>query len=90
MRYTSLKVCAITIGDEDGWWLTFEILGSTEKGRKNGCSMPSVCAIFLANGIEDKKKKDVFLTVIKPQTYKLLTSLVAPAKPGEKDYTQLV
>ena len=42
---------------------------------------------FSANGIEDDKKKDVFLTVILPQTYKLLMSLVAPAKPGEKDYT---
>ena len=28
--------------------------------------------------------------VIRPQTYKLLKSLVAPAKPGEKDYTHLV
>ena len=26
----------------------------------------------------------------RPQAYKLLTSLVTPAKPGEKDYTQLV
>ena len=43
-----------------------------------------------ANGIADDKKKDVFLTVIGPQTYKLLKSLVAPAKPGEKNYTQLV
>ena len=41
-----------------------------------------------ANGIEDEKKKDVFLTVIRLQTYKLLKSLVAPAKPGEKDYTE--
>ena len=40
-----------------------------------------------ANGIEDEKKKDVFLTVIRLQIYKLLKSLVAPAKPGEKDYT---
>ena len=40
-----------------------------------------------ANGIADDKKKDVFLTAIGPQTYKLLKSLVAPAKPGEKNYT---
>ena len=43
-----------------------------------------------ANSIEDEKKKDIFLTVIRPQAYKLLTSLVTPAKPGKKDYTQLV
>lgn len=43
-----------------------------------------------ANGIKDAKKKDVFLAVIGPPTYKLLKSLVAPAKPGEKEYEQLV
>ena len=41
------------------------------------------------NGIEDVKK-DVFLAVIGPPTYKLLKRLVAPAKPGEKEYNQLV
>ena len=45
---------------------------------------------FSANGIEDEKKKDIFLAVIGPQTYKLLKSLVTPAKPGEKEYNQLV
>ena len=43
-----------------------------------------------ANAIADEKKKDVFLSVIGPQTYKLLKSLVAPAKPGEKEYNRLV
>ena len=41
-----------------------------------------------ANSMEDDQKKDVFFIVITPQTYKLLKSLVAPDKPGEKDYTQ--
>jgi len=45
---------------------------------------------LLANGIEDEKKKDIFLAVIGLQTYKLLKSLVASAKPGEKEYNQLV
>ena len=43
-----------------------------------------------ANSIADAKKKDVFLAVIGPPTYKLLKSLVASAKPGEKEYNQLV
>jgi len=41
-------------------------------------------------GIEDTKKKDVFLAVIGLQTYKLLKSLVALAKPDKKEYNQLV
>ena len=43
-----------------------------------------------ANSMEDDQKKDIFFMVITPQTYKLLKSLVAPAKPGEKDYTQVL
>ena len=35
-------------------------------------------------------KKDVFLTVIGPLTYKLLKSLVAPPKPGKEEYNQSV
>ena len=44
-----------------------------------------------ANGITDaERKKSVFLSVIGPKTYKLLASLVAPAKPGDKTYGELV
>ena len=32
----------------------------------------------------------VFLSVIGPTTYKLLASLIAPEKPGDKDYKELV
>ena len=47
--------------------------------------------IFLsANSVEDDQMKDVFFMVITLQTYKLLKSLVALAKPGEKDYTQVL
>ena len=41
-------------------------------------------------GIKDARKKDVFLAVFGPQPYKLLKSLVAAAKPGDKEYNQLV
>ena len=32
----------------------------------------------------------MFLSVIGPTTYKLLASLIAPDKPGDKDYKELV
>ena len=94
-------MCAITIGDEDGCWLTLEILGSTEKGRKNGRSTQSTWTIFFQpwHWIWKKERRFPYsdqtakITDCKDhrlQAYKLLTSLVTPAKPGEKDYTQLV
>ena len=47
--------------------------------------------VFVANGITDgAKKRAVFLSVIGATNYKLLSSLVAPAKPGEKEYSELV
>ena len=47
--------------------------------------------VFVANSITDgAKKQAVFLSVIGGSNYKLLSSLVAPAKPGEKEYSALV
>ena len=47
--------------------------------------------VFVANGItEEEKKRAVFLSVIGASTYKLLSSLLAPVKPGEKSYTFLI
>ena len=44
-----------------------------------------------ANSItEEDKKRSILLTVIGPETYKLLRSLSHPAKPGEKTYADLV
>ena len=46
---------------------------------------------FAANGVTDAERKcAIFLSVIGPRTYKLLSSLVAPSKPGEKTYDELV
>ena len=46
---------------------------------------------FDANGIESaEKKRAVLLTLIGATTYKLLRSLVAPSKPGEKTYQELI
>lgn len=47
--------------------------------------------VFVANGItEEAKKQAVFLSVIGPSTYKLLSSLLIPHKPGDKEYNTLV
>ena len=46
---------------------------------------------FVANDVTTAAKKQaVLLTVIGPDAYKLLRNLVAPAKPGEKSYDELV
>ena len=44
---------------------------------------------FDANGIKDDKKVAVLLTVIGSTTYALLSSLLAPAKPGDKPFEVL-
>lgn len=46
---------------------------------------------FDTNGIaESDKKRAIFLSVVGPSTYRLLKSLIAPAKPGSKSYDELV
>ena len=46
---------------------------------------------FAANGITDAtKKRAVFLSVIGACTYKTLRNILSPAKPGEKEYSELV
>ena len=48
-------------------------------------------AFFVANDIVDAEKKiAVFLLVVGPATYKLLGDLLAPAKPRDKSYDELV
>ena len=47
--------------------------------------------VFVVNGITDgAKKRAVFLSVIWASNYKLLSSLVAPAKRGVKEHLALV
>ena len=70
-----------------GWLRILEALGSMEEWSQYAEHLDHFLS---ANGIADEKKKDVFLAVIGPQIYKLLKSLVVPAKPGEKEYNQLV
>ena len=50
-----------------------------------------VAYFFQANGITDRSKQKVMLlAIIGPSAYKLLRSLVAPTKPDEKSYDELV
>lgn len=43
----------------------------------------------VANDIKDEKVLPVFLTVVGPEAYEVLKSLVVPASPGEKSYAVL-
>ena len=53
--------------------------------------MQRVNHYFVANDVDGaEKKRAVFLSLIGPRCYKLLASLVAPAKPGEKTLEELV
>ena len=46
---------------------------------------------FAANAVDDPtRKRDIFLSMLGPTTFKLLSSLVAPADPGDKTYKELV
>ena len=46
---------------------------------------------FLANDVtEAAKKRAIFLSVVGDKTYKLIRDLVAPKKPTEKSYKELV
>ena len=46
---------------------------------------------FVANRIKyAERKRAVLLRVVDAATYKLLRSLVAPVKPGEKSYNELI
>ena len=45
---------------------------------------------FSAYAITEANKKDILLSMLGPQTFKLLSSLVAPVKPGEKTYKDMV
>ena len=82
-------------GDEDSdTTMATRVLGKVEEYNSKKEEWPQYVEclghFFVANRIEDANKKwSVFLTVIGPQTYKLLRSLVHPNKPGDKTYEEL-
>ena len=82
-----------SIGDEDG--MAVATLGRVDEFDGARDDWPQYVErlehFFTANGIEDaEKKRSVLLTVIGAATYKTLRNILAPAKPGDKTYAQLV
>ena len=67
-------------------------IGEFHEGREEWTQYAERLDHFLAaNGIADPdRKRAVFLSVIGPKAYKLISSLVAPSKPGDKPYEELV
>ena len=45
---------------------------------------------FIANDIQDERKKATFLSLIGSQAYSLLKNLVSPTLPKDKSYADLV
>ena len=45
---------------------------------------------FVANDIDDAKKKAILLSVCGSKTYSLIRNLTAPEKPGDKTYKEIV
>ena len=71
---------------------TFGQVGAFKEGQEEWKQYVERLEQYLiANGVENAdKKRAIFLSTIGPQAYKLLSSLVAPAAPGEKAYEDLV
>ena len=44
---------------------------------------------FNANGIPDAKKKAALLSLVGPDTFKILSSLLVPERPADKSYEEL-
>ena len=45
---------------------------------------------FQANDVAEGRRKAMLLSLMGPAAYKLLQSLIAPAKPNEKSYAELI
>ena len=71
---------------------TFRRIGEFEEGKEDWQQyVERLGHFFAANGItEENKKHSVFLSIMGPNVYKLLRSLISPAKPGDKSFQELV
>ena len=83
------------IGDESGIHAAMAVYGKINEYEPTNEDWSQYAErlghYFAANEIESgEKKRAVLLTVVGAATYKLLRSLVAPAKPGEKSYDELI
>ena len=71
---------------------TFGKIGEFDAGSEEWSQyVERIGHFFEANGVtEERKKRAVLLLVVGPTTYKLLRNLIAPVKPGEKDYDDII
>ena len=67
-------------------------VGAFEEGKEDwGQNVERAEHFFNVNAIEPaERRKAYFLTMMGAFTYKLLISLIAPAKPAEKSYDEIV
>ena len=70
----------------------FGQVGEFIEGEEEWSQYAECLENFLAvNGItEDNRKMSVFLAIIGAKEYKLLCSLLAPSKPADKAYQEMV
>ena len=65
-------------------------LSELQPGREKGSDyLDCVVLYFEANGVAEEKQVAVLLTAIRGETYALLTSLLSPAKPRDKSFTEI-
>ena len=81
----------VTSGDEQGIMATLGHIGKFELTEENiSAYLEHVELFFTANGIKDKKKVAMLLSVIGPKIYALLRDLLAPDKLQDKSVTHLL
>ena len=70
----------------------YEHIGEFVEAEEEWCQYTKrIQHYFTVNGVTDvERKRAIFPSIINPRTYKLLSSLVAPSKPREKTYDELV
>ena len=71
---------------------TFGRIDEFEEGKEDWTQyIERLEHFFVANSVTDNdKKRSILLTVMGPSAYKLLRSLISPAKPGDKSFEELV
>ena len=90
MEFTAVKRENITFGDED----IMASIGKVEEFQENDNWIEYAERLehyFTANEITDNgKKRAVLLSSCGAKTYKLIRNLVAPGKPTDKSFAELI
>ena len=90
MEFTVVKLGNIAFGDQD----IMAFIGKVEEFQENNNWIEYIERLehyFTANAITDNgKKRAVLLSLCGAKTYKLIRNLVAPGKPTDKFFAELV